>query len=258
MAILESRTHTGISWFGESLALLKQAPQKAFLLALAYVGIFIFLPVLLPVTGLMTALSWPIFSVIAIRMYRNIELGKAERISTVLQLIQPRIRLLLLLGLLSLLYTILVQFLLLEDFQVIAEMQNQKEMMNQQQLETAFQQMMPILLKVMLLLIPLMVAFCFAPMLVAFNQYNVIKAIKSSIAGCIQYFVALLAGWLLVSGSVILFLIFARLFIGFFAAMIPAAKPSLMNIILFATVLFATAISFAYQYVSYRDIYRAA
>ena len=44
MAILESRTQTGLSWVKESVALFKTAPRKWLLLALAYVGFFMMLP----------------------------------------------------------------------------------------------------------------------------------------------------------------------------------------------------------------------
>ena len=55
MAILESRTKTGLSWVKESIALFKTAPRQWLLLALVYVGLFMILhqSVLWPCLGLL-------------------------------------------------------------------------------------------------------------------------------------------------------------------------------------------------------------
>ena len=63
MAILESRTQTGLSWVKESLALFKTSPRKWLLLALAYVGFFMMLPSVpgLQFLAFVSILLWPVF-----------------------------------------------------------------------------------------------------------------------------------------------------------------------------------------------------
>lgn len=258
MAILESSTQTGISWFGESLALFKKAPRQWLLLALAYLGIFVFLPSGVPIFGLFAVLCWPFFIAVAMRLYRNAELGKPERLATTMQLIQPRTRQLLALGFVNIVYFVVVNIILRDDLLVVSEFINQQEQLTQAQLNAAMKDLMPIFLKMILAFLPLMVAVWFAPMLIALNAYAVVKAIKSSIAACIQYAVALVAGWLLLSGSIILLFMMASLFVGMVAMFIPSVASSLSAIVLFGCLLFSIAISLAFQYISYRDIYRAA
>ena len=63
MAILQSRTQTGISWIKESIALFKTAPRKWLMLALAYLSLFVMLPSIpvLQFFAFLSVLIWPIF-----------------------------------------------------------------------------------------------------------------------------------------------------------------------------------------------------
>ena len=92
MAILESRTQTGISWVKESVALFKQSPRKWLLLALTYVSLFMMLPSLqgFKFFALVTILIWPIFIALAIRMYRNAEMKKLENLSETMKMVQSK------------------------------------------------------------------------------------------------------------------------------------------------------------------------
>jgi hypothetical protein len=260
MAILESRTRTGISWISESIALLKQAPRKWMFIALAYLAIFVFIPSVpgLQLFALLTIVIWPVFIAIAIRMYRNEEVKKTENISAIMQLIQPKIQKLLLLGLLTLVYFIGVSLIFSSDAQVLAEILNKQTQMSEQEMVAAMETMMPILLKLMLLFIPLMIAVWFAPMLIAFNDYSVMKSLKSSVAGTIQYMVALTAAWLLLSAGIVTLMLIASIIVGLFSFMQPAIAQTLMSFFLFGCFLISVALTLAFQYVSYRDIFRAA
>lgn len=260
MAILESRTKTGISWISESIALLKQSPRKWLLLSLAYLGIFVLIPSVpgLQLFALMTIVIWPVFIAIAIRLFRNEEVKKTENLSAIMQLIQPKIKNLLLLGLLTLVYFIGVSILFSSDAQVLAAILEKQTQMSEQETVTAMQTMMPILLKLMLLFVPLMIAVWFAPMLIAFNGYSVMKSLKSSVAGGIQYMVALAAAWLLLSAGVIGLMLMASIVVGLLAFLQPSIAQALMSLFLFGCFLISIALTLAFQYVSYRDIFRAA
>ncbi|MEO1946574.1 MAG: hypothetical protein ABGW96_03320, partial [Methylophilaceae bacterium] len=62
MAISELRTRTGLSWVRESIVLFKQTPRQWLLLALSYLGIFVFLPSFpgLQLFSFVTILIWPV------------------------------------------------------------------------------------------------------------------------------------------------------------------------------------------------------
>jgi len=257
MAILASRTKTGISWVMESIALFKQAPRQWLLLALAFVGIFILLPAL-PGLQYITVLVWPAFIAIAIRLYRNVELNELQSLSTVIARIQTNIKPLLLLGAISLCYSLVVGIMLSADMQVLADSLEKQQLLTEQEVAVAAEMMMPILLKLVLIFIPLMIAVWFAPMLIAFNGYSLLKAIKSSIAGVLQYFVALLAAWLLLSAGMMALMMVSSLVFGMFVMIMPAIGQLVMSVMVYGCFLISIAMTLAFQYVSYRDIFRAA
>jgi len=114
------------------------------------------------------------------------------------------------------------------------------------------------LLKLSLLLIPLMMATWFSPMLIAFNNYSLIKAIKSSIAGSLQYMIALAAAWLLLTVGIIALMLIVGIVAGIISNLVPVLGQMLMSMVVFGCLLLATALMLAFQYVSYRDVFRAA
>jgi len=204
MAILESRTQTGISWVRESFAIFKQSPRKWMLLALAYVGLFMMLPSLpgFQAFAIVTILIWPIFIAIAIRIYRNAELKTPEMLSNIVKLIQPKMTSLMLLGVVCLLYGIVVNFILNSDIQGLAAITQGKSEIDESAMMALLQKMLPFLLKLTLFLVPLMMATWFSPMLIAFNNYSLGKAIKSSLAGTLQYMIALSVSWLMLTSVI--------------------------------------------------------
>jgi hypothetical protein len=260
MAILQSRTQTGISWVKESVALFNTAPRKWLSVALVYVGLFMMLPSVpgLQFFALISILIWPVFLAIALAIYRNAEMKKQQTVGEIITQIQPKISQLVALGGACLLYAVLVSFVLNSDLQGLEVLMGNKEKMTESQMMALLQKIFPLLLKLTLLLIPLMMATWFAPMLIAFNNYNLVKAIKSSIAGSIQYMVALGAAWILLTFGIILLMLMVGIVVGLISALVPLLGQMLMSIILFGTLLLATALMLAFQYVSYRDVFRAA
>jgi hypothetical protein len=260
MAILQSRTQTGISWVKESVALFNTAPRKWLSVALVYVGLFMMLPSIpgLQFFAFISILIWPVFLAIALALYRNAEMKKQQTVGEIITQIQPKISQLVALGGACLLYAVLVSFVLNSDLQGLEALIGNKEKMTESQMLAFLQKMFPLLLKLTLLLIPLMMATWFAPMLIAFNNYNLVKAITSSIAGSIQYMVALGAAWILLTGGIILLMLVVGIVVGLISAIVPVLGQMLMSIILFGALLLATALMLAFQYISYRDVFRAA
>ena len=260
MAILASRTQTGVSWVKESVALFKTAPRKWLLLGLAYVGLFMMLPSVpgLQFFAFISILIWPVFLAIAIALYRNAEMQKQQNIGEIITQIQPKIQTLIGLGAACLLYAVLVSFALNSDLQGLESLVGSKDKMTESQMAAFIQKIFPLLLKLTLLLIPLMMATWFSPMLIAFNNYGLVKAIKSSIAGSIQYMVALGVAWAVLTAGILLLMLAVGIVAGVISAMVPLLGQMLMSIIVFGCLLLATALMLAFQYISYRDVFRAA
>lgn len=252
MAILESRTKTGISWVKESVTLFKTAPRKWLLLALAYVGLFVMLPSIpiLQFFVFVSILLWPVFLAVSAALYRNADMKKQQSLSETVQNIQPKLPQLMALGAACLLYGVLISFLLNSDIHGLAEMAKRKAEMTESEMMIFMQKMFPVLLKMLLLSVPLLMATWFAPMLIAFNNYSLVKAMKSSVAGSLQYLISLGVAWLLCTAGIAA-LIFPVIIIGGFV-------PVLGQLLLFGCLLLATALMLAFQYVSYRDVFRAA
>ena len=260
MAILESRTQTGISWIKESIALFKTAPRKWLMLALVYVGLFMMLPSIpvLQFFAFASILMWPVFLAFAIALYRNAELKKQQTLTETMQAIKPKMLQLMALGGACLLYAVLMSFVLNSDLQSLATLAQNKDKMTESQMMAFMQKMLPVMLKMLLLSIPLLMATWFSPMLIAFNNYSVVKAMKSSIAGTLQYVIALTAAWLLLTAGVLALMMGVGIIAGVVSALVPVLGQLLIPFILFGCMLLATALMLAFQYVSYRDVFRAA
>ena len=259
MAILETSTKTGISWVKESVDLFKTAPRKWLSLALAYVG-FVLLPSALGLQLLVfiNTLILPVFLVIAMMMYRNADMKKQQDLSEIMQNIQPKIPQLIALGGACLLYAVLMRFVIDSDIQGLAVLTQNKTTMTESQMIIFLQKVFPFLLKFTLLLIPLMMATWFSPMLIAYNNYNVVKALKSSVAGSLQYMVALGVSWLLLTLGVVALMLVVGIIAGIVSGLVPVLGQMMMSFVVFGCLLLATALMLAFQYVSYRDVFRAA
>ena len=260
MAVLESRTKTGISWVKECLALFRQSPRKWLLLAFAYISFFIMLPSVpgLQIMAFVTILLWPVFIVFAAALYKNADTGVQRSLADVWAGIKPKVPQLMLIGLLCLIYGTLMGMFLNGDWEGLMQVAQQKTRMTDAQAALIIQKMLPFMLKFSLLMLPLLMATWFSPMLVALNGYFVLKAIKSSIAGCLQYLVAMTVAWLILAVGVVSVMLGLGIVLGIIGALVPVVAEVFTPALLFMSLLMATALMLAYQYVSYRDVFRAA
>jgi type III secretory pathway component EscS len=151
-----------------------------------------------------------------------------------------------------------VSFFLNNDIQALVELAQNKEKMTESQMAAFLQKMLPFMLKLALLLTPLMMATWFSPMLIAFNNYDLVKAIKSSIAGSLQYMIALATAWIVLSGGIVILMLTVGIAVGIVGSLVPALAQMLTSFLIFGCLLLATALMLAFQYVSYRDVFRAA
>jgi hypothetical protein len=261
MAILESRTKTGMSWVKESIALFKTAPPKFISLSIVYIAVIVILPSLkaLEVVAHLLMIVWPLFLALAMNTCRNIELKKFQTASQILTLIKPKLMPLITLGVIFLLYGTAISYYFFNDDIVAMQalMPKQGVMTVAQSLAVA-QKAIPLLFKMFLLITPLFMATWFSPMLIAFNNYDLVKAIKSSIAGSLQYMIALATAWILLSSGIIVLMLTVGIAVGIVGSLAPALAQMLTSFLIFGCFLLATALMLAFQYVSYRDVFRAA
>jgi hypothetical protein len=225
--------------------------------ALVYVILFMVLPALpmLPVLlKLLVGLLWPCFLVLVIGMFREADGQRDTELGDMFDEIKPQIGKLVALGGVCLVYGLLVSWLTKGDVDALEAMGNTQ--VTPEAVLTHLTQSLPLVLKLILLLSPLLMATWFSPMLIAFENYPLPKAIKSSLAGCLQYLVALGAGWLMVTVFMMLGMMTLGLLVGMLAAISETLGLGLMSLVLFGSLLMATAWMLAFQYVSYRDVYK--
>lgn len=260
MAILESRTKTGVSWVKEAVALFKTNPSRWMLLGLSYVAVFMMIPSIpgLQLFSFVVILMWPIFLVFAISLYRNADTLQSQSLSAVFKVVQPKIKALVGLGTFCLLYGILVGVLLNSDIQGVLKLSQAGGVMTESQAASLMGKVLPLLLKGSLLSAPLLMATWFSPMLITFNNYGVVKAIKSSIAGSIQYMVALGTAWLLLTAGIVLLMIPAGMLVAIVTLVQASLGELLASLLVFGILLLATTLMLAFQYLSYRDVFHAA
>jgi len=244
-----------IRWNKESFILFKKTPNQSLMLSLAYLFIFMLLPSMpmIQIFSIASILIWPIFLVFAVNFYKAHDKNKEENFLAVYEKIKPRLATLLMLGLICLIYAGMVTMVLNSEMQGFIQLSE-----NNNELVTVINNFVPMIGKLILLLLPLLMATWFSPMLIVYNNYSLFKSIKSSIAGCLMYIFPLGLSWLIFSTTAILFMLLCGLLIGSLASFLPAIGPSLMGAIIFFALLVITSVMFAFQYISYRDIFKSA
>jgi len=129
---------------------------------------------------------------------------------------------------------------------------------NNNELANVINNFVPMIGKLILLLLPLLMGTWFSPMLIVYNHYSLFKSIKSSVAGSLMYIIPLGLSWLIFSTTAILFMLSCGVLIGSLASFFPSIGSSLMGAVIFFALLVITSVMFAFQYISYRDIFKSA
>lgn len=257
-------TETGIQrgqrWVRESFALFKTQPHFWMLWSLAYIIVFMVLPSLphMGFLGLLTVIVWPVCMVFVVMLYRQADLGLPATPAAVIAKLQPHLKTLMLLGLSCLVYAVLATYLLSSDLASLVAHAPTKAGMSDTQMTQFVEGVLTFTVKVLLLLLPLFITTWFSPMLITVNGYPLVKAIKSSIAGMLQYMWPMGAAWLMMTLVMVALMLALGLLIGIVGALVPMLAQLLMPLLVFGILLVTNAMMFAFQYISYRDVFRAA
>jgi hypothetical protein len=205
------------------------------------------------VFSIASILIWPIFLVFAVNFYKIHDKNKNETFLAVYEKIKPRLLTLLALGLICLTYAGMVTMILNAEMQHFIQLSE-----NNNELANVINNFVPMIGKLILLLLPLLMGTWFSPMLIVYNHYSLFKSIKSSVAGSLMYIIPLGLSWLIFSTTAILFMLSCGVLIGSLASFFPSISSSLMGAVIFFALLAITSVMFAFQYISYRDIFKSA
>lgn len=256
----ESGTQRGLRWVRESLALFRVQPHVWMLWSLAYIVIFMVLPSLplLGFLGLLSVVIWPACMAFVVMLYRQVDIQGEMMPRLIWQQLQTHFKTLVLLGGSCLVYAILATYLLSSELASLVAHAPSKAGMTESQMTLFLENTLSFIVKVLLLLLPLFIATWFSPMLIALNGYPLSKAIKSSIAGMLQYTLPMGVSWLVMTVGMLIVMLGLGLIIGILGAMIPMLAQLLMPLLVFAALLVINALMFAFQYISYKDVFKAA
>lgn len=252
--MLKSSVVQGAQWVRDSVQLVKDRPHQWLLIALGYLLVFLVLPAsnMPSLLKVIIVVLGPTILALIMVLFREQEAGRDTELADIAEQLQPRFKQLLTLGGLCVAYSLVIGLLTMKDSETVAElMQGSNQIAPEEMLGTV----LPIVIKMLLLLTPLLMATWFAPMLVALHQFPVIKAIKSSIAGCLTSAIPLTFAWLLLTllaGGVMML-------VGALVALLslllaPLAKVFAALFLVFSF-LAVTAMMLALQYLSYRDVF---
>ena len=248
----QSNWQTAMTWVKECVTTIRKQPFKWLSVALAYLMIFLLLPAKLPVViSYVLALFYPTFLVLAVGLYREEDAGRATSLTTLIHQVKPALKSLLLLGMVCVAYSFVVAYFTEADSVALKVLIDTKA-----EPKLILSQALPLILKALVFLLPLMMATWFAPMLIAFQGLNVVQAIKSSIAGSIQGMVTMGLSWLIITVGMVLLMITVGVVFAIVSIALPTVGVFLTPVFLIISFLFATALMLAFQYVTYRDICR--
>ena len=244
---------TGLDWVYRSIMLLRQSPPKWLLYALLYVVLFILLPSIpgMPVLiSLIVILFWPTLLALFIGVYREEDLGREAEPRKLVEQIRPNFVGLISLGGIFLAYGILTGYLVRDEMAAFAALVEQKAD-PQMLIDLA----MPLMLKMLLLLSPMILASWFSPMLVAYHGYSVLDAIKHSLWQCLRNMVAITVSLTLAGAGITLLMLLAGVLVGLVTALSGVVGAVLMSLVVLLSLLIITYFLLAIQYYSYRHVY---
>lgn len=241
----------GWRWIASGFAIFRRNPPLLSMLVLAYWFTLIFLNILPLIGALATSLVVPGLSVGLMQAARNLERGQPIGLPTLYGGLKENTRTLLGLGALYLCCTlgILGVSALIDGGEMVRFMLANSRAERAAVDEADF--LLPSLV-VMSLLVPVMMAYWFAPVLAAWHRLGIGKALFFSFVACwINWrpFLAYGAGLLLVAG------VLPGLLLGLLMLIFPGAESFVTGLIMVPMMLVVAPAIFASFYASYRDIF---
>jgi hypothetical protein len=215
-----------------------------------YLTIFLFIPILpaLKFISPITIFLWPFIVVIYIHFYKQLDEKNNFDIQYIINLLKVKFKPLLSLGGFSFIFASIVSFIFYSEGVINADIKTYSDLT---------EKFLPVFMKLILISIPFFMATWFSPLLITYNQYTVIKAIKSSLAGTLMFSIPLLLGWVILSSSFIIVIFFISLFFSSLSFLGQNLISFLSSLFLLISLTAYISILFIYQYVTYKDIFES-
>ncbi len=241
-------------WVTQSILLSKLNFKVTMLLGSAYIFAYLLVPSIpgLSFISPFLIIAWPISTMIFINFFRLSQDKKETNFKALLKINKENMRLLIYLGVICLFYSLLISLVLSPDIKNILAAASEPEIS-----EDISNNLVSILVKFMVLAIPILMATWFSPILIAYHNFGLIKAIKSSFAGVLLSIMPITLSWLILLGgfiSVIFLMIMVFTILG-------SSENILMSYVLIflCMLVLAAYIStlFSFQYITYKDVYKS-
>ena len=241
-------------WVTQSVLLSKLNFKVTLLLGSAYIFAYLLVPSIpgLSFISPFLIIAWPISTMIFINFFRLSQDKKEINFKALLKINKENMRLLIYLGVICLFYSLLISLVLSPDIKNILAAASEPEIS-----EDISNILVSILVKFMVLAIPILMATWFSPILIAYHNFGLIKAIKSSFAGVLLSIMPITLSWLILLGgfiSVIFLMIVVFTILG-------SSENVLMSYVLIflCMLVLAAYIStlFSFQYITYKDVYKS-
>ncbi len=241
----------GWRWIGAGFLIFRRNPMLYSMLVVAYWFTVIFLNVLPVIGAVVASLLIPGLSVGLMQAARNLERGQPVGLQTLYGGLKQNTRTLVGLGALYLCCTVgIIGVSALFDGGDLVRYMMASNRLEQAAVEDA--DFTVSALVVMMLLVPLMMAYWFAPMLAAWHRLSIGKSLFFSFVACWMNwrpFLTYSLGLLLVAGVV------PGILLGFLIGLVPGVQSFATGLIMVPMILVIAPAIFASFYVSYRDIF---
>ena len=241
-------------WVTQSVLLSKLNFKVTLLLGSAYIFAYLLVPSIpgLSFISPFLIIAWPISTMIFINFFRLSQDKKEINFKALLKINKENMRLLIYLGVICLFYSLLISLVLSLDIKNFVAAVSEPEIS-----EDISNNLVSILVKFMVLAIPILMATWFSPILIAYHNFGLIKAIKSSFAGVLLSIMPITLSWLILLGGFIL-VIFLMIVV---FTILGSSENVLMSYVLIFLCMLALAayIStlFSFQYITYKDVYKS-
>ena len=184
----------------ESILLTKLNFKVTLLLGSFYIFAYLLVPSMpgLSFISPFLIIAWPISTMIFINFFRLSQNKKETDFKALLKINKENIRVLIYLGVICLFYSLLISLILSPDINIILAAASEAEMS-----EDISSNLVSIFIKFMVLAIPILMATWFSPILIAYHNFGLMKAIKSSFAGVLLSIIPITLSWLILLGGFI-------------------------------------------------------
>ena len=239
------------NWIYSCLILFRQSIRQSLFLGMLYITIILFIPILpvLKFISPITIFLYPFIVIIYIHFYRELDAKRDFGIQHIFNLLKIKFRPILFLGGLTFIFSTVVSMVFYADLGPKTE--------EIKSISEFSQKFLPTFIKLIVISIPFIMATWFSPMLIFYNQYGAMKAIKSSLAGTLMFSIPLLLGWTILTGSLVIIILLTTFFFSLLSFLGQNSISFLTSLFLLVSFTAYISILFIFQYVTYKDIFES-